>query len=585
MPIVVREAALGLYSRAQKELQQTSISDEVLAILDDIRDNFEANDSDPEQLLYNLTRFVRIANPVDFPLSSAYSAQTSFALAKQLHPQLKYDAIDAIRLPSETSVRKPVKLWTDMALARHRTQLARTLQHGIGHQAFIARLEAIGHTRHGAFVDALISILQSERPLAQKQVQAAELVKRLPRTARKSESVGKSVLEHLRTTMRATQGDAPTYPPTPYTSELYAAIYEAQSSDRYFEVRYAMKRSIADFSASLSQLISSPLGRAFESLLIKHLIAEMRQETMQAWYSFACFVDGFFDQPERQAKAGIRAYHAVQKFRQNGHRNWWAHVRYIDSLLDLEINSPSNLALVRHFLRLKPVNGYEVAARVCLIRCIDLVYYQQAPALFLHSNRKAQNFFSQTLSPRSGVIQKHQLQLSAAPVEPDFSIGVTLEGQRIITTETWIGSVRPMLFFKSDLLNPHLAERVRHGNITATGLSGTANDLVHLYAAVKDSGKVAMTRSDFFLGVCSFLVNDGGHSFSEVLWVLNNALGERFAVATKKNSHSINRESVSSLRQMLGADAGTNRAFESAYRELADHADMSESISSPVCAQ
>ncbi|RYF49559.1 MAG: hypothetical protein EOO38_07615, partial [Cytophagaceae bacterium] len=488
MPIVVREAALGLYSLAQKELEHANIPVEVRAVLDAIRDSFEANDSDPERLGRNLTRFARVADAVALPHTLAYCARTASMLEEQLAPQLKYDAIDAIRLPPTTTVRGLKKSWTDIVLARHRKRLEQAVQNGIGHQSFIALLEAIGQTPHSAFTDDLLSVLQAERPLAQKLVQASDLMKRLPRTAEKSRTVGKSALQHLRTTIRATQGDPPVFPPKTYLSELHPAIHAAKCSDRYFDVRRTINWSVDNLSASLTQLVSSPLGRAFESILIKHLIAEMRQDTMQAWHSFAQFIDGFFDQPERQEKANIRAYHAVQKFRQNGTRNWWAHVRYIDSLLQIEIDSPSTLPTVRHFLQLIPINGYEVAARVCLIRCIDLIYSQQAPALSLDSNRRAQIFFSQTIRPRSGVIQNHPLQLSATPVAPDFSIGVTLEGQRIIATDTWIGSVRPILFFKSDLLNPHLAERLRHGAIAATGLSGTANDLVHLYAVAKDSG-------------------------------------------------------------------------------------------------
>lgn len=180
--------------------------------------------------------------------------------------------------------------------------------------------------------------------------------------------------------------------------------------------------------------------------------------------------------------------------------------------------------------------------------------------------QRADGFYSQQIGPRTGRVASQNREASGRQVAGDQSFGITSSHAPSILDDAADAALRPGVRNRIDIGNPAVAKFLQDGHVSVSGVSGSTNILTYMYDFAASQG-LKIAPKEFAQGVSSFVVKDGGHSFKEALWVINNAVGKRLAMPTS----GVNAESYVQFRAIAAHDPAVAKAFDDAWSDLAKY--------------
>jgi hypothetical protein len=127
----------------------------------------------------------------------------------------------------------------------------------------------------------------------------------------------------------------------------------------------------------------------------------------------------------------------------------------------------------------------------------------------------------------------------------------------------------PGLHNQIDINNKYVSRYLKQGAITASGVSGSINVLVHFAEYARQTYQVDLPDRDVFLGAAEFVVHDGGHSFHEALWVQDKFDDGRHSLAKS----GVPPQSYAEIKEAFADVPEVQKAFTAAFRDLTLHLD------------
>lgn len=310
-----------------------------------------------------------------------------------------------------------------------------------------------------------------------------------------------------------------------------------------------------------AQLTDNLYGRAFDTKMVSSLVKDPPDELLGAseksGKAFAAMLPDDADTEEA-------AMSFVKNYVKGDQRPWSGAVPLFDELAKVA-DGKEALVKIKAFLDTKPSSGQEVIATSYMMAKIPLSQQKIAgekgksgPAWLTEASKnygkitpeanRQRGAAAPVVSTAAGITMLHQ---------PDASGDDTLVPSERPGTANRMGIRKEGVDIPDTGLSQQNELQLNQALPFASGVSGTTNILVHLYAEMEKGGATGVKPNEFLMNAMMFLVYDGGHSMHEAMYTANQIETELKTVAF-------------GLSDPTSPDAADPKAFVSDYDRFMD---------------
>ena len=325
----------------------------------------------------------------------------------------------------------------------------------------------------------------------------------------------------------------------------------------------------------ITVLNDNPTGRAFESALALKIVAHMPESARTTWKSLCGALAEALLRPTSEFCANKMMDDIAEAIAAIKSRPWLPLCPDFDKFQTELAKSRAGGAnpikrCIVNFLRQQELCGIDVIARVAVIQ------YILAVTVGTLGQKKSSKFYEKLILPgrcRELVYNCGKIDFSRKRVaEEDFlaeaTFGIYAANQRPLRTSTKLmRSHKPGHLVRLNLDFPLEAERVRSGYIGITGISGTGNMFANLLNYFEKQRVLEVNARDVLLGLATYAVFDGGHSFAEVIWSFDHAVDKKYASLRP----GVAPQSYRQLQLLFSDNSQMQEIFSSALARLRAH--------------
>ena len=319
--------------------------------------------------------------------------------------------------------------------------------------------------------------------------------------------------------------------------------------------------------------------RAYETLLVTRLIAACPESTKTSWTLMGKAMQARIAElatgPESKAMAS-----AGKQFRKKmlsrGQRPWDAMQPAIQLLLrqaaDSSLGDGQFLEAATQLIASPATTGYDVVGKANIIRemWLSLAAASIAPNQ-ARTNKEYLDLYAQKKDMRLAVALNSPgaASLASGATAPRAAFGIMGLHQPLPEAQpAALAATQPGLTHAPNLEAPGHQDALALSGAIISGNSGSTNMLLSFFDWAQTNGKAALQahhHRDIALGAVQFLAQDGGHSISEVLYVMDTAMGGKYALSTSGRAP----QGLAHLRAAFADEPAVQEAFRDSALAMA----------------
>jgi hypothetical protein len=278
------------------------------------------------------------------------------------------------------------------------------------------------------------------------------------------------------------------------------------------------------------QLHDNPYGRAFDSLFAADLVKTPPPGMLSAVSALSQAFAGQL----RDTKVTRRAAEDLRLAMRMDPRAWQPLVPGCQRFIE----APKGQALeaLVGFLQAAPRNGPDAMAKMYLVTYLG--EKQRSAARELHQPQEVPHYLQQSADAYDFIAEQRAREAPGDRVGTARTrgTGILLRHQPAATDEAGLlPSHRPSTLYRLGALSkdlgkqalgqpdfsPTVNRQLMRGLAFGSGVSGSTNMLLYLYAELRDKGLTRAPARDVLLACATLMNYDGGHSIHEALWTGN----------------------------------------------------------------